>query len=369
MTSTPTIRYPRKAVIRTLLRWAGRLLIPLLAKIEIRGLERLPKQGPVILAGNHVAVMEVLLMVIYSPAIVELIGTGDIPIDPTFAPIARLYDFIPINRGNVDRVALQKALEVLQQKGVLGIFPEGGIWNPDGMRPQIGVAWLSHTAQAPVIPIGFGGMRGALKAMLRLKRPTLQMNVGQAIPPLLLEDPFLSKKEVFEQASRRILTQIHDLIPPVDRQSNNHKKLERYTLQILAFQPGKQDLHSERYQEHLLPNGPALAKLLDQPVLLDVFVRNLHLSAVRPFQQLNRRHSAGVIRLAAQTVLDYLEINRGFLTYRFGMDEGLAMRAGLAELRDLAAQAELNGCLMQLTPLRHYSDSSASEILEQHTGI
>jgi len=53
----------------------------------------------VILAGNHVAVLEAVMMAVYCPGVVEFLGNGDIPFDPNYAFIANSYGFIPINRG------------------------------------------------------------------------------------------------------------------------------------------------------------------------------------------------------------------------------------------------------------------------------
>ena len=40
-------------------------------------------------------------------------------------------------------------LDVLRQDGILGIFPEGGTWDPAQMQAQSGIAWLSYKAKAP----------------------------------------------------------------------------------------------------------------------------------------------------------------------------------------------------------------------------
>ena len=128
------IKYPRRVVIRKILLAIARVIIKLLTHFEVTGLENIPKTGPLILAGNHVASLEALLMAAYSPRLVEFLGTGDIPFDSAYAWITKLYGLIPVNRGNLDREALKKASDVLLQKGVLGIFPEGGIWNPAQME-------------------------------------------------------------------------------------------------------------------------------------------------------------------------------------------------------------------------------------------
>jgi 1-acyl-sn-glycerol-3-phosphate acyltransferase len=357
------IQYPRKVFIRHFLRFLGRLLLPLLARVTVTGRENFPRKGPVILAGNHVAFLEVALMVVYPPYLVELIGTGDIPLDPTFAPLAHLYGFIPVNRGNLDRNGLQQALAILKQGGVLGIFPEGGIWQPDAMQAQTGVAWLSSQSQAPVVPIGFGGMRGAIAAMLRLQRPRLSMTIGEAIPPIEIEQKTISRKAALVQGSQVIMEHIQALIPAEEQRRRTAYTNSRYALEInLVGEEGSQVLLPA---EHTIKQAEALAQFLMQPVLLDVFVHNLNLSKVRPLQNLNQPYPALEIHQAVQAVLDYLETNRGFFTYRFGMETGLAIKSGLEELLELSGWAAQSDHLLHLIPIHCYTNNAGEEIQER----
>ncbi len=341
------IRYPRNQFVRWLLRSLGRLLFPLLARVTVTGREHFPRSGPLILAGNHVAVVEVLLMVVYAPYNVEILGTGDIPLDPSYAWLAKLYRYIPINRGNIDRQGLKQALSVLQQRGVLAIFPEGGIWQPSAMQAHTGISYLSSQGDAPVLPIGFGGMRGALAAMLRLKRPRLSMTVGELLPPVQVRRPDLPRKEALVAGANDILERIRALVP-ADERERAVRRAGRYELGLRVL--------DQEGRAVALPSEPAitqaapLAKFLCQPVLLDVFTRNLRMEPVRPLQYPSPAHPAAEIERAAQAVLDYLDVNTGFLTYRFGVDEGIAMRAGVAELRDLAHWAAGQGYAIDIQP-------------------
>lgn len=79
------IKYPRRVVIRKMMLFFARLLLRLFTRLEIRGKENIPLQGPVILAGNHVAILEAVFLAAYSPRLVEFLGTGDIPLDPNYA--------------------------------------------------------------------------------------------------------------------------------------------------------------------------------------------------------------------------------------------------------------------------------------------
>lgn len=178
------IPYPRFQVRRRITRFFTRGLMRLLTRITVEGIDNIPSEGPVILAGNHAAYIEPVLMTMMPKRIVEPIGAGDIPFDGILDSLVGFYGFIPVNRGNLDRTALNRAISVLQQGGVIGIFPEGGTWEPGRMVPQPGAAMLSLRTGATVVPIGFSGLNGALKSALQLKRPKLLMRVGEPIPAL-----------------------------------------------------------------------------------------------------------------------------------------------------------------------------------------
>ena len=197
------IKYPRRKFIRAILISIGKLLIRSLTRFKITGIDNFPRSGPFIVAGNHVAALEPMLMVLYTPSSIELLGTGDIPLDPNLAGFAKLYGYIPIFRGAIDQTGLKMALSVLSQEGVIGIFPEGGIWDNNKKQAKTGVSWLSYKSGAPIVPVGFIGMKKSIKNILLLKRPKIEMNIGEVINPNQLifnEQPL--KKELLRRKVR-----------------------------------------------------------------------------------------------------------------------------------------------------------------------
>jgi 1-acyl-sn-glycerol-3-phosphate acyltransferase len=353
------IQKTRNRLIRILLKILGRFLLPLFARINVTGRENFPRKGPAILAGNHVAFLEVALMVVYPPYLVELIGTGDIPLDPTFAPLANLYGFIPINRGNLDRAGMNQALSVLKQDGILAIFPEGGIWQPEQMQAQVGVSWLSSQAQAPVIPIGFGGMRGAISAMVHLRRPILTMNIGEPIPPIQITQRDLSRKAALITGANLVMKHIQELIPIEEQIHRQVHTNQRFALEISVYEPDGRLIACPSKSELL--HSQQLAQLFMQPVLMNVFVHNLRMMMVMPLQNLSQIYPAEEIQSAVQAILDYLEINRGFLTYRFGMETGLAMQSGLNELLQFTERAAQSDYDIRISPIYYYTDAEGHE--------
>lgn len=359
------IKYPRRVVIRKILLAIARILTRLFTQFEVTGLENIPKAGPLILAGNHIASLEALLMAAYSPRLVEFLGTGDIPFDSAYAWITKLYGLIPVNRGNLDREALKKASDVLLQNGVLGIFPEGGIWNPAQMEAQIGVALISQRTNAPIIPIGFGGIRGALPAALHLKKPKITMDIGRLIPAVILDQQTGSTKQVLQAAANEILKQIDLLIPPAEKQAYKQYIDHKYELEISVLgDRGNVDIPADLQVSH----GSAYAHFLYSPVLLDALFRNLELP-ILPLMDMHPPMDLVQLRSAWQVILQYLDnTNSGFFTYRFGMEEGLAVQQALKELTHLLDWVMQNHYSLQLKAVHAYLDTKNNQQLQQNGG-
>jgi len=146
---TYSIQYPRNVFIRSLFRSTARGIFPLVSKIKITGLQKFPKHGPLIVVGNHTGAMEVVLMGAYSPKAIEFMGAVEMPWNGFIGKIIDLYKLIPVHRGYTSNSSLKMGVDVLKQGGMLGIFPEGGFWEPGKQKAQTGVAWLSHLTQAP----------------------------------------------------------------------------------------------------------------------------------------------------------------------------------------------------------------------------
>lgn len=352
-----SIKYPRRVFIRRTLTGLGRVALRLLTRTTFTGVENIPRRGPLIVVGNHVDMFEVALMVMAVPHVIEMIAAGDVPMMTPMDPVVNAYGYIPINRGNMDRNAMTMALDVLNQNGVIGIFPEGGIWDTGIKQVHTGVAWLSSKANAPILPMGFGGMVGAIGAIAALKRPRLIVNVGQVIPPIVVDQPGVKRREVLAGESTKVMEQIEALVPVEEKHRLAEKKREYYTLQV--------DIKTKSGEDVDIPvacaiqHEAALARVLSLEVLLQTLYRNLRLP-VHALKEINR-HSPGAVADAADIVLNYLdESNPNYFNYRFGYDVGRQMREGIAQLRDLARWADENGYLLRVKATRHYYDNDPS---------
>ena len=353
------IAYPRLRFRRKTLNLLGRALLRLLTRAQISGLENIPAEGPVILAGNHVSTLEPLLMAVYPSRLVELIGAGDLPFEGLIDKIVAFYGFIPINRGNLDRTAMSQAVGVLKQDGVLGIFPEGGTWDPGRMKAQVGVAWLSHRAQAPVVPIGFSGFRNSLGRVLKLKRPKIQMRVGQPIPALKLENEDRTIKDVYQEYADSVLERINLLVDPADFLLVPEDR--QYGLRVQV------ESASGAHEEAALAGGRELAEFLFSEVMLNSMANNLK-KPVQPLYPTEMNRKSQEFSEAWRSVLEVLAENPGFFTYRMGVEQGHQAEAAVRALLNLLEHArEVNHTVsMEVSSRLVYHDGRVEEKTHQY---
>jgi 1-acyl-sn-glycerol-3-phosphate acyltransferase len=360
------IAYPRRRLARGLCRVAGRLLLPAFFEIDIIGQENFPAGGPLLVVGNHVAAMEVVLMAVFTPWQVEFLGSSDIPHERVTECIIRIFGSIPFQRGSFNRSALAMALDVLAQGGVVGVFPEGGIWDAGAMRAQAGVAWLSYYGRAPVLPIGFGGTPGAMGAALRLKRPRLRMQVGEPIAAARISAG-KPRRACLDEHAELVMRRVRELIPERYASPSPQILNERFILELRARAADGRLIDPPL--EICITQGDALARLLHSAPVLKVFSANLRLP-VEALQRLHTHPGSAEIAGAATAILDYLrKENPYFLAYRFGPKIGADMREGLQQLHKLASWAAGEEYMLEVVPLRRfYSVEEGREVEETQQG-
>ena len=159
----------------------GRLLIPLLFRVQIKGLENFPLRGPVIMMINHINFSDVAVLSVVMPRHPIGLAKEELLRDPLLGPIIRAYGAIPVRRGEVDRQALRRSQQLLAEgKHVLMVAPEGHR-SGDGrlQRAHGGIAFLAVRSDAVVIPVVVTGVEHIWRNVARLRRTAMDVVVGR----------------------------------------------------------------------------------------------------------------------------------------------------------------------------------------------
>lgn len=358
-----------RTALRVVLKKIGQLLLRGFTRHTIRGAENIPLHGPCIIAGNHRGLMEVFLMVSASPRPIEVLGAGDVPLDRRYRYVARAYGFIPYKRGQMDRRALMKAQKVLKRGDVVGIFPEGGIWKAGRKTAHRGVAWLSETSGAPVIPVGFGGITSAIDRALRLQKPRLETRIA---PPLPAPSGRQDRRAAMSEFAEHVLDQIDTLIPEWDQAEVQEPEFEEFALLVHTHpSPGTPEASWTDVSDRIA-HADDLARFFHIPVLVDVLYTNLHRSGLYTFRDFTRSYPAADIAHAAAIIIGHVRrTNPAFLTYRLGDKPASRVMQALDSLRTLAASltdadAE-DAPYMRITPIHRSRMRGEEQTSEQRT--
>jgi len=156
-------------------------LVRTIYRYEATGQENLPSDGPVIVAVNHLHLVDPPALMLAVPRKAVTLVASKWLNSPVVSPILRLAGVVFVRRGEVDRRALRDCLDHLANGGVLALAPEGTRSKTGGLqRAKAGVAYLASRSKAPIVPVAVWGTE-RLGDWARLKRPTCKVVVGRPL--------------------------------------------------------------------------------------------------------------------------------------------------------------------------------------------
>jgi len=183
-------------------------------KIDNR-VEVLP-DGPLILVSKHLSWLDIPLLGLSLRRQIAFMAKKEYFTSRFHRVLLHLYGGFTVERGTVDRKALDIANEMLQQGLVLGIFPEGTRSRTcQLMRGRLGAAFVAFRNNAHIIPVGISGTE-QIKSRYEDKskifcRPKVTLNVGK--PFKLPECDGRPGKEELVTATEDIMTRLALLLP------------------------------------------------------------------------------------------------------------------------------------------------------------
>jgi 1-acyl-sn-glycerol-3-phosphate acyltransferase len=211
-------RYPRRQVIRAVMRRLTEAAFWILTDMRIIGRENLPKEGPLLLVGNHFSFIDPVAMIRATPWPIEFVGGAHNPsAPPSVTWLPKVWGRYPVYRGTGSRYALRGAEIVLGQKGVLGIFPEGGSWAPVLRPPRPGAAFLAARTKARILPMGFDGFIDVFPQLRRGRRAKVTVRIGKPFGPFLASGRGRERRRQLEDIGHSIMRHVAELIPPERR--------------------------------------------------------------------------------------------------------------------------------------------------------
>lgn len=210
-----TLDYRQWTPAQKLFQWLVRFLVRLLMRLDVDGVEKIPAQGAFILAPNHLHFMDIPVIFVLLNRRTVVFAADKWDKKPIFGWILRnLGNAIFVARGTPDRMALSKALKVLQAGGVLALAPEGTRSPTGGLgKGHTGVAYLATRGSVPILPVVAYGQEQCINYWKRLRRVPVTVRFGD----LIELPPGKWRMDELEKQTEQIMITLAQLLPPAYR--------------------------------------------------------------------------------------------------------------------------------------------------------
>ena len=147
-----------KEVVKFIVRGALYIWFKLVYRMEVNGVENIPKEGPVIFCGNHRSYIDPPVIVVTAKRDLKFLAKEELYKNKFLAFLGWAFEAIPVKRDEKDIAAIKMSLKDLKQGKCIALFPEGtrnGL--AKGEKVKDGVAFFAVRSGAKVVPCGIKG--------------------------------------------------------------------------------------------------------------------------------------------------------------------------------------------------------------------
>ncbi|MEG6616251.1 lysophospholipid acyltransferase family protein [Peptococcaceae bacterium 1198_IL3148] len=181
-----------------------RLVLLILRRWRVLGLNNLPRQGGVVVVSNHTSYWDPVAVGCALNRPIHYMAKSELFNNLLFATLIRGLKAFPVERGKSDRNAIRYAVNLLMTGQMIGVFPEGTrSTSGELQRAHLGAAMLAFKANVPIVPVAIVGAKGVLGK--------LSVIIGSPIPLPEYEGSRPSREQL-ENYSQQVMNQLSQLI-------------------------------------------------------------------------------------------------------------------------------------------------------------
>ena len=180
-------------------------LVYLIFNLKVHNPENLDNtEGAYIVCGNHISMIDPVILAVSTKRQIHYMGKKELFENKFLAFIFRNLGAFPVDRQGISLSAIKNSISVLNDNGVIGIYPEGtrikGGYDESNAKP--GIAMIAKKANVKIIPVYIEGpykFRGKIEIFFGKEKDYFENYTGKA------------NSEVYTEIGKQILKDIYNL--------------------------------------------------------------------------------------------------------------------------------------------------------------
>jgi 1-acyl-sn-glycerol-3-phosphate acyltransferase len=190
------------------------VFLKLFYRIEIKGLENLPK-GACIVAPSHTSFLDPPIIGATCPDAVHSLAKASLFKNPIFGAAIRKLNSHPVQGSGEDMQALRIVIGLLKEGDKVLIFPEGAR-SPSGelMPLKLGAAMMAINVDVPIVPVAIEGAYEIWKKGKKFPSFTGKLKVTYLPPIYPAQFRDLSKKEAQQALTEAVFQSLKKALSP-----------------------------------------------------------------------------------------------------------------------------------------------------------
>ncbi len=159
----------------------------LFLSLKVFGRDRVPRDGALIIASNHVSFLDPVIVGVSAPRPVYFIARDDLFTVKFFGALIKRLNTFPVKREGSSISTFKEAFKRLKKEQALVIFPEG-TRSIDGSiekeKARSGVGFIAAKSKCKVVPVYVDGTKEALPKKARFIKPRpVRVYFGDPLDP------------------------------------------------------------------------------------------------------------------------------------------------------------------------------------------
>lgn len=186
-------------------KFIGTFLFKIFLRLEVEGQENIPKDGPFVLCCNHISLLDPPVVGAACTRKLHWMAKEELFV-PVLGTIYKWLGAFPVKRGTADRTAITHGINILKNKEVLAIFPEGTRSKTGALgKAAPGALMMAGRVKATILPTCVIGTDVKRQGKLW---PKVKVKFGK---PITFPKDELVGKDLLNRLSNEMMASIAEL--------------------------------------------------------------------------------------------------------------------------------------------------------------